>query len=175
MQLLTPTQRDRRRRVLHVLTGVLSTATAAAVGATTALIANADHEADVRKAEAKAQARHDQLVAWAASHPVVQTVQRPQRTVVGKPTIRKVVVVRTVQVGGGGARVAAAGSASARSSTAGSYAPSGGSVVRSGGVTLPQASTPRASAPRPAAPATAPAPAPAPAPPPPPPVTSTGS
>lgn len=115
--LMTTGQRDRSRAVLVVLSGALAASTVAATGGATALAARETARTEAEKARARAAAEaeaarrhHEELVAWAATHPVVVTTPRPQRTVVDPP-----VIVRAS--GPGSARVGSSGTVAGRTST----------------------------------------------------------
>lgn len=87
---LSPSQRNRSRLLLTVLSGTLAAATAAGTVAATAAAAHESAREQAAKdlahavAEADAaRAHHEALVEWAADNPVVVTTPRPVRTVVG--------------------------------------------------------------------------------------------
>ena len=125
--LLSPTQRNRSRVVLTVLSGTLAATAVAGTGVATAAAAretarDVDAGARVRigdaqrapidaaKAQAKAlaeaqaaQAHHEALLAWAAENPVVVTVPRPVRTVVGPDVIVRASAPGSARVNGSSA------------------------------------------------------------------------
>ncbi len=112
--LLTTGQRDRSRVVLTVLSGALAAAAVAATGGATALAARETARTEAEKARARAAAEadaarrhHEDLVAWAADHPVVVTTPRPERTVVGPKVVVRASAPGAARVGGTGGRQSA--------------------------------------------------------------------
>lgn len=131
--LLSPTQRNRSRVVLTVLSGTLAATTVAGTGAATVAVARETAREDAVAAQAKAvaddeaaRAHHEALVAWAAENPEVVTVPRPVRTVVGPDVVTRASSPGTARVGGSSGR-----SSSSRSSSSGSSGSSGRSSARS--------------------------------------------
>ena len=105
--LLSPTQRNRSRVVLTVLSGTLAATAVAGTGVATAAAARETAREDAAKAQAKAlaeapaaQAHHEALLAWAAENPVVVTVPRPVRTVVGPDVIVRASAQGSARVNG---------------------------------------------------------------------------
>lgn len=87
---LSPGQRNRSRLLLAFLSGTLAAATGAGTVAATAAVAQetakerAAEDLATAAADAEAARAHQETLSqWAAENPVVVTVPRPERTVVG--------------------------------------------------------------------------------------------
>lgn len=114
---LSPTQRNRSRLMLTVLSGTLAAATAAGTVAATAAAAQetAREQAakDLARAQAEAdaaRAHHAALVEWAAANPVIVTMPRPVRTVIGPEVLVGASSPGSAEVGGSATRSSAGSS-----------------------------------------------------------------
>lgn len=126
-RVLSPAQRTRSQVVLGVLTGTAAAATVAGVSVATGVVAKSTEHDNAVKALKKYEAQ----VAYAKAHPVVVTVTRGTKRIVGPA---KVVTV----VGAGGATVGSvAGSSSSAGSSSGSSSSSSGSSSSGGAPAAP--------------------------------------
>lgn len=117
-RLLTPAQRDRSRGVATAVAGAFAACATAAVGFTSAVVANDSTAVQAEKAlraqQAQERARasaaaadasalsasYGAQVAWAAAHPVVVEQERPHRTVVDPEAVQQASAPGAAQVGG---------------------------------------------------------------------------
>ena len=109
--LLSTGQRDRSRTLLTVLSAALAAATVAGTGVATAAAAQETARSNAEKAQkqaaaeaAAAKAHHKALLKWAKENPVVVTKARPEKTVIGPPTLVKASGSGSARVGGGSSR-----------------------------------------------------------------------